>query len=516
MAHRLYWFVLVDSEGTILDKCDLDFIHSTDHLMLGFLRDEIKLKYADSVMKGIAGSQLKVYKDKHSLMLDPLNVDFILTHDIGNTVENPICVVVPIADEMNGYIYVDWNHTEVKRYLHNASYLIMDENMKKILDGLNELEKLKEFAPFISISSSSGTGKTQSAFTIYEAFKENADVFYFVVSPLDENSQTIYRVFEEPSKLLMKCVYADLELIKSKASGIRDAHLPLSISDLKNMKLYSYGFIDALLRRGFSCTDSICILPTSNTNISNLLKERNAVVILDEFMPFNDENIGYLRLLRNVVRSVYFKVVCMGTHSATSNLIEFAKQSRSNVHPWCFLFTKLPDVTLKIAQFCSLNPALNAIAQHSRPLFVEAMEMFLHDEKFSGNSEITINFIDSLLNFVNKYVLHRKPIHKNEAGLFLNACYEADQNLEMLSLNPLVNFHFAILDLNEQPTQISTSGLCNFFPSRFPNLEEDILLYLIFLGGKDNFTRSFANDHWKKILDCSRLRDKVYSGCVCE
>jgi hypothetical protein len=40
MAHRLYWFVLVDSEGTILDKCDLDF-------MLEFSEYLVYIKHTD-------------------------------------------------------------------------------------------------------------------------------------------------------------------------------------------------------------------------------------------------------------------------------------------------------------------------------------------------------------------------------------------------------------------------------------------------------------------------------------
>jgi hypothetical protein len=239
-------------------------------------------------------------------------------------------------------------------------------------------------------------------------------------------------------------------------------------------------------------------------------------VILDEFMPLRAETFGYLRLLRNAFRSVGIRLIIMGTHSATSNLVEFAKNSRTDSNPWCYLFTKLPSMKTQVANLCSSDSSIHAIACHSRPLFVEMMEEFLDDAKFTDKSSLSCAFIDRLLNDVRSRILTRKPIYRNESGrhgqvcLFLNAYYPGIQlqaNEKVLerriwSLTPLVNYHFAVLDLKEEPMQIFSSGGANgqtrFHPiSRFPSPEEDILLYLCFMGGRDMYP--FEDDKGNRI-----------------
>jgi hypothetical protein len=218
--------------------------------------------------------------------------------------------------------------------------------------------------PFVSILSSSGTGKTQFAFNISEASKEK--VFYLLSSPPTERSQEIYKSFTGPSMLLESCVLEDLKILKD-----------FGVPDLFEKQLFTFGFIYALLKHGFSYKGTALITPMSGMELSDLLVSSKPIVVLDEFMSINAHNLDHLRLLRNSFRSISAKLLIMGTHSAVSNIVEFLKHSRGgDPFSWCILYTKLPQVSLESVPFCSNHEVLRDIARHSRPLFVEIMKVF--------------------------------------------------------------------------------------------------------------------------------------------
>jgi hypothetical protein len=196
----------------------------------------------------------------------------------------------------------------------------------------------------------------------------------------------------------------------------------------------------------------------------------------------------------------------MGTHSSASKLLEFVKQSRQR-HPyeWCFLFTKLPRVNLNIMPCCCRNDYIKRIAEYSRPLFAELMEEFLVNSSLDEFFELSSDLLNSLTKYVMDKVVARKAIFKNEFGrhgqicLFLNAYYpgismnmESSESSEVWSLSPLVNFHFANLNVNGNPCVIFSSGNLeneNRFDhvSCFPEIKDDILLYLCFMGGFESY-----------------------------
>jgi hypothetical protein len=100
------WFRLVDSigssyKGTTTDKVSL----STDADVIDF-RDAVKAKYSDSVLLGIAASQLLIYKNRATFeetrdlqhKEEPLKSSLSVVH-LGETEEHALIVVVP----MSGY-----------------------------------------------------------------------------------------------------------------------------------------------------------------------------------------------------------------------------------------------------------------------------------------------------------------------------------------------------------------------------------------------------------------------------
>jgi hypothetical protein len=87
------------------------------------------------------------------------------------------------------------------------------------------------------------------------------------------------------------------------------------------------------------------------------------------------------------------------------------------------------------------------------------------------SAKITVDLFNQLSRYVKRKTITRKPIYLNEFGrhgqicLFLNAYYPGinlQSNAEASgkwSLTPLVNYHFANLNLNEEPVVILSSGI---------------------------------------------------------
>jgi hypothetical protein len=184
---------------------------------------------------------------------------------------------------LSGSLLVDERNAELARY-KRISEIISDDQLVNLV--VNNLEKIRELQfeknipiPFVSISNSSGTGKTQFAFCIKKCSKN--PVYFLISSFPGDTSQTIYHAFRNSSKFLNLCVNRDLE--NSSLKEITD----FSVANLRTEKLYSYAFIKALLEFGEDHKSEIDILPLTYDDVSYLVKESKPIVILDEFMSLS-------------------------------------------------------------------------------------------------------------------------------------------------------------------------------------------------------------------------------------
>jgi hypothetical protein len=203
-SNRLVWFLLVDGEGQALTTASKVRILSNGDV--DDFRDAVKEKYADSHLKGIAPSDLVVYANR---------VDF----EAGNAVEedeqignrgdrkaNALVVVVPATRQSTA----EGARTVTTRYpvgVHDEkSALLPYFTIAQNLVGREEVTVLVHViqivygiikdgtgAPFVILENSSGTGKTQMAFSLMQ--HTDLEVFYVVCAKTGEMSQRIQDVY---------------------------------------------------------------------------------------------------------------------------------------------------------------------------------------------------------------------------------------------------------------------------------------------------------------------------------
>jgi hypothetical protein len=106
-----------------------------------------------------------------------------------------------------GSLWVDRENADFRKYQKIARMFGDDEILNSVFDTLERIRKVNDERnspmPFVCISNSSGTGKTQLAFSIME---KSTSVFYLLSSPLNDYCQIIYNAFRNPSSLLNACV----------------------------------------------------------------------------------------------------------------------------------------------------------------------------------------------------------------------------------------------------------------------------------------------------------------------
>jgi hypothetical protein len=113
------------------------------------------------------------------------------------------------------------------------------------------LNSEKDRTPFIFIENSSGMGKTQMAFNLLERARGDSNfpqVYYLLCCDATSDSlQDIYRPFGPLSQLFLSCAARDIQMLKEQSNG--NVHQLLSQSVLPSYKLYTYGFLLALITK---------------------------------------------------------------------------------------------------------------------------------------------------------------------------------------------------------------------------------------------------------------------------
>jgi hypothetical protein len=186
-------------------------------------------------------------------------------------------------------------------------------------------------------------------------------------------------------------------------------------------------------------------------------------------------------------------LVLLGTDSRAARIVQnLAQTSRSAAIsiPWCHFIVRFPPVRL---DFLNLHESVpdyyKEILRNSRPLFAHCFSKHLRD----WSNDVFFDF-DSALATAQKFVVKGKKIFHTEHGklgqlrLFQNAHYPLKEFGHHSAA--LIHSHFARLveshnfiidDLGE-----NVENDCPWAPSSvFPDLKNDILLYLLLMGGKD-------------------------------
>jgi hypothetical protein len=221
----------------------------------------------------------------------------------------------------------------------------------------------------------------------------------------------------------------------------------------------------------------------------------DVVVVLDEFPAFQEAKSQFLRLLRNITRTLRFKLVVMGTNSTAANLIKAVAGSRTELPvEWCHIFPRLPKLNLASLDLnlqskdCWIKPILAS----SRPLFSKLAVNHIQD-LISGN-------IDACFGKVAENATGMKEIFENDDGLhgqvclFLNVSYsEYSKAPNTHSNSSLIHCHFA--HLKETQVKMLNSKTKWHPNSNFPKPSEDFLLSACLMGSRDFYP--FQRQSWE-------------------
>jgi hypothetical protein len=383
----------------------------------------------------------------------------------------------------------------------------------------------------VFLEGSSGSGKSQMGFTIKAKIQNHRQVHYFLFDSIGPASQSIYLNFWNISKLFKMCCLADVRVYSFEAGSP-------NCSSLFRESLYVYGFFYALLNETNS---PVVITPKTGNDVRMLMIEKNIhhcrpIFILDECIAISDESLKKVRFVRNCFRSLGLGLVMLGTDSRAAKLpSDIGESSRSELpRPWCYIIGKFPAVNLSLLEMpADVSNWLQYILMNSRPLFAQLVA----SKMFHGFKDF-----DTLMKDVFLHLVTVKKIYGNYHGklgqlrLFQNAHYSLE-NWGNFS-TPLIHSHFAQLYGPQKNFLLMNDG-CIFDTgsiwkpcSAFPKVQDDILLYLIFMGGRDHsafqlsgqqvpyshFLREVIRDiDWcSNILDLSNAAQKSNDGMFLE
>ncbi len=392
-------------------------------------------------------------------------------------------------DLVQGYLVHDGNES-YKKYANIAFHLKEHPSVLEIVKVLLDITSgsRQSEPPFVFLEGSSGKGKTQMAFNLQFAIN-NRLLFYTLTKKQATKAQAIYRNFNSRSELFEQC------LLKDNSNFVGEASSP-SCSTLFRERLYVFGFVYAVIQ-SHSTEEKVKISPKSGPEIVSLMSqlgilERRPIFIVDEcvFKSNTDEESEF-RFIRNVFRCLGIGLVLLGTNSKAARLpLDIGTSSRiGDPQKWCYIFGNFPSVNLELLDAPSNIPDLfQKIILYSRPLFAQMAVSLLSD-----SPNINLDHLASTV-FKNgaaaKQIFSRNNYYGRvgQIRLFLNASFQYVNDEH--GSTPLIDSHFATLYGAKNLVLMNTGCLENsdndWHPtSIFPSLDEDILLYLCFMRGKE-------------------------------
>jgi hypothetical protein len=384
---------------------------------------------------------------------------------------------------INGSFGVERN-IEYTRYMTIAATLKNDESVLEICDRLMDItsSKFEHDVPFVFLEGSSGSGKSQMAFNIMSRLEKERECFYLLFEAPGSNAQKIYQNYTNISSTFNQSLIKDQNHYQDPVSP--------ACGYLLDQSLYIYGFIFELLSEPER--KSVLIKRMNGANILELMKEKNIsdkrpIFLIDECILAHKDSLPQLRFVRNCFRSLGLGLVMLGTDSRAAQLPSNIGNSSRNdeSRPWCYIFSSFPAANLDILPLRRDTPTwYRQILEHSRPLFSH----FLSFEGLNNGQSF-----DFVLKTVFEKVVDVKKIFIGYYGplgqirLFQNAHSTISDSGEHCTA--LIHSHFAQLS-GERKLTLKNDGCLSgqdqiWKPcSSFPLVADDVLLYLLLMGGK--------------------------------
>ena len=359
--------------------------------------------------------------------------------------------------------------------------------------------------PFVFLEGSSGIGKTQMAMTLLSIF-DSQEIFYMLAATKLVHMQDIYVYYVSITNLFIACTRKDYDALRIHG----DPDL-FSCEVLILQRLHLFGFICALVEGKYGVINRAEISAKSANDVLDAMekagmKEKRPVTILDEYNYYTSglkedissqrvtNNASWLRLGRNVFRSVGFVVVATGTEARAANIMTLGEISRDeDERIWCYIYSDFPPIKescLDQEALQSLDNSCRAVILNSRPWFaILALKAVATKQVYE---------IDNILTEVFDYAVRAKMFKKYEHSLLgqlilpLNVAYNIQRSGAIPSGTPLVHRHFARLyTAGKQCMLLTNKGQLqgendDWIPQTvFPQPHEDALLHLAFMGTRD-------------------------------
>ena len=365
-SNRLVWYVLVDAQGETHQGTRASSVNiPSDNVIDQFA----KVVHAKNPRKpsSFDASDLLVYANKAAFDRkdEPLEEDSTIG-TFGSSKKEAFIVVVPEEDQSSkaSQVTITIKESDDEAYLNELSYYqqrgkLIQDNCKGDCDAI--LKKVEDFyaltdlpLPFICVEGSSGMGKSQLAFALYG----ERPYFYWLVTPIGEDSQKVYQNFTSISSNFDYFVQQD-----DPTTKLEDEILNSESLIYEARELWTYGFIHALLNNcnsGDLVNGSMirfvneasldvakCKLQDVRKTIADMkLKNKKLpFFILDEMPPNMNVNSGgknKAAFQRNVFRVCSLVVFVMGTDSKVTNLIAQAMGSYAEEHFWMAIVPRFP------------------------------------------------------------------------------------------------------------------------------------------------------------------------------
>jgi len=386
-------------------------------------------------------------------------------------------------------------------YMKTADQCKEDPIVNEVIEELKKPMIPDSPTPFIFLDGSSGMGKTQMVFNLMQ---RNIPVIYFLCRELGESTQPIYECFHKRSRFFLKLVRQDLEKIESTS---------YDLLQLQSKPLAIYGLLFTILQTEISkWNEEMTFQTTTKQQLEQRIKTMREkgkfpVIFLDEFPPLLERsgisNMNELKLMRNVFRVLGFRVIVSSTCSSAANLIKPGQESYAgNACLWCTIFPRFPS--FRCDSITNLPAWLRYLIQNSRPRFCRfALEYWQQQQ--TSSEELTL---DGLAKFVwqrgtNKR--NRTDFLHGQACLFLTASFQDIQDINSV----FVEGHYANLVENERfELNLAISGLekkeegISWYPTvTFLSFEEDLLVYLSMMGGKEMLAFQSKDKHRMRYVD---------------
>ncbi|KAI3633801.1 hypothetical protein MIR68_008133 [Amoeboaphelidium protococcarum] len=227
------------------------------------------------------------------------------------SLENRIVITVPDRNLLFGnatFSSLKGPISEFEDYQRVAQLMLDCDIVQNVEQKVQDLYSGGIELPFIFIEGSSGCGKSQLAMSLYyKSLLPNSarKVYYLNCVTYKLSTQNIYRYFESPSALFMKCIDSDFNAKVSPSE---------SRNQLLGNKLYVFDFIRQLLFDDiYGKQAEVQVKKFQGTELASLVSSKfdasnRPVVILDEFLPrtVNEDssNEKLLKFIRNCFLTV--------------------------------------------------------------------------------------------------------------------------------------------------------------------------------------------------------------------